>query len=224
MTTEPARILVWDGAIRLVHWLMVILVPLLWWTAEEGHMDWHRSFGLTMFGLVLFRLIWGLIGTWTARFASMVKRIGSLTSYVAKLRNRESGASFGHSPLAVLSVFALLLALATQVSTGLFAVDIDGLESGPLAVLVSFEAGRQFAEVHEFNFNLLAALIGLHVAAIAVYHFVLKEKLVGPMVTGRRSRADFASAPLPDNRLRLLPAITAAGLSVACAVAISNFG
>lgn len=224
MTTEPAQILVWDGAVRLVHWLMVILVPLLWWTAEEGHMDWHRSFGLTMFGLVLFRLTWGLIGTWTARFAPMVKRIGSLSSYVGRFRNRQPGASFGHSPLAVLSVFALLLALATQVATGLFVVDIDGLESGPLAVLVSFETGRQFAEVHEFNFNLLAALIGLHIAAIAVYHFVLKEKLVGSMVTGRRSRADFSSAPLPDNRLRLPPVIAAAGLSLVCVIAISNFG
>jgi len=224
MTTEPARILVWDGAIRLVHWLMVILVPLLWWTAEEGYMDWHRSLGLTMFGIVLFRLIWGLIGTWTARFAPMARRIGSLKSYVGKLRNREHGASFGHSPLAALSVFALLLALSTQVTTGLFSVDVDGLESGPLAVLVSFETGRQFADVHEFNFNLLAALIGLHIAAIAIYQFVLKEKLVRPMITGRRSRADLSGGQLPENKVRLLPMIVAAALSLICIIAIANFG
>jgi cytochrome b len=224
MTTEPAPILVWDATIRLVHWLMVILVPLLWWTAEEGYMDWHRSFGLTMFGLVFFRLIWGLIGTWTARFAPMARQIGSLKSYVGKFRNREHGASFGHSPLAALSVFALLLALTTQVTTGLFSVDVDGLESGPLAVLVSFETGRQFADVHEFNFNLLAALIGLHIAAIAIYQFVLKEKLVRPMITGRRSRADFSAGQLPENKVRLLPMIVAAVLSMACIIAISNFG
>lgn len=224
MTTEPARILVWDSAIRLVHWLMVVLVPLLWWTAEEGHMDWHRRFGLTMFGLVLFRLIWGLVGTWTARFIPMVQRIGSLSCYVQKLRSREHGPIFGHSPLAVLGVFTLLLALAIQVATGLLSIDVDGLESGPLAVLVSFETGRQFAEVHEFNFNLLAALIGLHIAAIAVYHFILKEKLVAPMVTGRRPRADFSNTQLPENRLRLLPMTAAAVLSLGCVIAISNFG
>ncbi|MEJ6595341.1 cytochrome b/b6 domain-containing protein [Parasphingorhabdus sp.] len=224
MTTEPARILVWDGAIRLVHWLMVILIPLLWWTAEEGYMDWHRNLGLAMFGLVLFRLIWGLIGTWTARFVPMARRIGSLKSYVGKLRNQENGASFGHSPLAVLGVCALLLALSTQVTTGLFSVDVDGLESGPLAVLVSFEIGRQFADVHEFSFNLLVALIGLHIAAIAIYQFVLKEKLVRPMITGRRSRADFSAGQLPENRLRLLPFIVAAVLSLACIITISNFG
>lgn len=224
MTTEPVRILVWDGAVRLVHWLMVLLVPLLWWTAEEGHMDWHRRLGLTIFGLVLFRLIWGLVGSWTARFGPMVRRIGSLPSHLGKLRRRKQEAAFGHSPLAVLSVFALLLALAAQVTTGLFSVDVDGLESGPLAVLVSFETGRLFADVHEFNFNLLAALIALHIIAIAIYHFILKERLVAPMVTGRRARTDFANAKLPENRLRWLPLICAAALSLACTIAIVNFG
>tara|TARA_R110000787_G_scaffold26080_6_gene73074 strand:- start:6537 stop:7187 length:651 start_codon:yes stop_codon:yes gene_type:complete len=216
--------LVWDFAIRLVHWLMVLLVPLLWWTAEEGLMDWHRRLGLTMFGLVLFRLIWGLIGTWTARFLPMVKRIGSLKSYVGKLQKRDYAPTFGHSPLAVLSVFALLLALATQVTTGLFSVDVDGLESGPLAVLVSFDTGRQFAEIHEFNFNLLAALIGLHIVAIAVYHFVVKERLVRPMITGGRPRSDFSGEELPENRLRPMPMMVAITLSLISIVAISSFG
>lgn len=187
-------------------------------------MDWHRRLGLTMFGLVLFRLIWGFIGSWTARFLPMVQRIGLLPSYVGKLRNRQYGPTFGHSPLAVLSVFALLLALATQVTTGLFSVDVDGLESGPLAVLVSFDTGRQFAEIHEFNFNLLAALIGLHIVAIAIYHFVVKDRLVRPMITGRRPRADFSSAELPENRPRLIAMIVAAALSLICVVAIAGFG
>lgn len=224
MAVGSARVLVWDWAIRLVHWLMVVLVPLLWWTAEEGYMDWHRRLGLTMLGLVLFRLIWGLIGTWTARFAPMARRIGSLNSYVRKLRNREHGATFGHGPLAVISVFALLLALATQVTTGLFSVDIDGLESGPLAVLVSFETGRQVAEIHEFNFNLLVGLIGLHIAAIAIYHFVLKDKLIRPMISGRRSRSDFSEAPLPENRLRPIALIAAMLVSAGCVAAIASFG
>ena len=224
MTTEPAQILVWDGAVRLVHWLMAILVPLLWWTAEQDHMDWHKSLGLTMFGLVLFRLLWGFWGTWTARFVPMVRGMRSLNSYIGKLRRREPGPTFGHSPLAALSVFALLLVLATQVTTGLFSVDVDGLEAGPLAVMVSFETGRRFAEIHEFNFNLLAVLIGLHVAAIALYHFGLKEKLVGAMVTGRRSRTDFSGEALPENRPRKDVMIATAVISVACIFAIANFG
>ena len=224
MQAPPQRILVWDWTVRLVHWLMVLLVPLLWWTAEEGHMGWHKSLGLTMFGLVLFRLIWGLIGSWTARFVPMAGRLGSLKSYLRKLRNREHDASFGHSPLAVLSVFALLAALTMQVSTGVFSVDVDGLESGPLAILVSFETGRQFAEVHEINFNILATLIGLHIVAIAIYHFLLKENLVRPMITGRRSRTDFSDEQLPENRMRPIPAMVAAIFSLACVLLIWSFG
>ena len=224
MSAHSERVLVWDWSIRLVHWLMVLLVPFLWWTAEEGYMDWHKRLGLTMLGLVLFRLIWGLIGTWTARFVPMVRRIGSLKSYVGKLRNRQSVATFGHGPLAIISVFALLLALATQISTGLFSVDVDGLESGPLAVLISFETGRQVAEIHEFNFNVLVTLIGLHIAAIAVYHFVLKEKLIQPMISGHRSRSDFSEAALPENRLRPIPMVAAVLLSVGCVAAIASFG
>ena len=224
MSAHSERVLVWDWAIRLVHWLMVLLVPFLWWTAEEGYMDWHKRLGLTMLGLVLFRLIWGLIGTWTARFVPMVRRIGSLKSYVGKLRNRQYVATFGHGPLAIISVFALLLALATQISTGLFSVDVDGLESGPLAVLVTFETGRQVAEIHEFNFNVLVTLIGLHIAAIAVYHFVLKEKLIQPMISGHRSRSDFSEAALPENRLRPIPMVAAVLLSVGCVAAVASFG
>lgn len=224
MTVDTPRILVWDSAVRLVHWLLVILVPLLWWTAEEGYMDWHRRLGLTMTGLVLFRLIWGLVGTWTARFVPMVRGLGSIKSYIRQLRPGEYRASFGHSPLAVLGVFALLLALATQVATGLFSVDVDGLESGPLAVLVSFDTGRQLAEIHELNFNLLAVLIALHVTAVALYHFVLKANLVRPMITGRRFRTDFPDNTIPRNHARPLPMTVAIVLSLACVFAISNFG
>lgn len=224
MAMNAPRIMVWDWAVRLVHWLMVILVPLLWWTAEEGHMDWHKSLGLTMLGIVLFRLIWGLIGTTTARFVPMVERIKSLQSYVGHLRSGRYIASFGHSPLAVFGVFALLLALTTQIGTGLFSVDVDGLESGPLAVLVSFDVGRQLAEVHEFNFNLLAALIGLHLTAIAIYHFALNANLVGPMVHGHRPSSDFPDRKLPDIRIRLFRLVAAIVLSLACVIAISEFG
>lgn len=187
-------------------------------------MDWHRRLGLVMVGLVLFRLIWGFIGTWTARFLPMLRRLRSLKSYLGNLRNKDRTPTFGHSPLGILSVFALLLALATQVTTGLFSVDVDGLESGPLAVLVTFDTGRQFADIHEFNFNILAGLIGLHIIAIATYHFVLKEKLVKPMITGRRARADFSGSETPEARMPPLSTVVAAIIALICVWGISTFG
>jgi len=224
MAGGTARITVWDWALRLVHWLMVLIVPLLWWTAEEGIMDWHRRLGLTLLSLVLFRLLWGLWGPWTARFWPMLRQIGSAPSYARTMFERKDHATFGHNPMGVLSVFALLLALSVQLGTGLFAVDVDGLESGPLSILVSFDMGRQFAEIHEINFNILLGFIVLHLVAIAVYQFFLKDNLIGPMVTGRRAREDFADGTLPEIRVRPIALILGILLSAAIVYGVMNAG
>jgi cytochrome b len=86
-----------------------------------------------------------------------------------------------------LSVLALIVLLLAQVMLGLFAVDVDGIESGPLSLYVSFETGRLAAEWHEAVFNVLLALTALHIVAIAWYRVVKKEKLVEAMIHGTRA-------------------------------------
>ncbi|KCZ47796.1 MULTISPECIES: cytochrome b/b6 domain-containing protein [unclassified Hyphomonas] len=218
------RILVWDGALRLFHWSVVLLVAAMWWTAENGVMDWHRRMGMILVGLLAFRIVWGLIGPQTARFGSW--RIGpaAILGYIRNLRSGVHKPSFGHNPMGTLSVIAILAALFVQVGTGLFAVDVDGLESGPLASLVSFEAGRQAAEIHEISFNVLLALIGLHVAAIVTYLFFFKDNLVRPMVTGRRASEDFGDASLSDARLSWLRLTIAVAAAFAAMWGVSNAG
>ncbi len=220
MTSDSAQTLVWDWTIRLFHWLIVLLIPLMWWTGEEGMMDWHRRLGLTMFALVLFRLVWGIVGSWTARFVPMIRRLGSLPTYVRGLIARRNGPSFGHSPIGSLAVFALLAALSIQVGTGLFSVDVDGLESGPLAILISFKTGREIADFHELNFNILVALIALHIIAVAIYRFVLKDDLVRPMVTGRRGDVEAVSAV----KVRPMALIASVMIVAASLYAVINAG
>ncbi|WP_109354162.1 cytochrome b/b6 domain-containing protein [Sphingorhabdus sp. EL138] len=220
MTADTAQTLVWDWTIRLFHWLIVLLIPLMWWTAEEGMMDWHRRLGLTMFALVLFRLIWGFVGTWTARFVPMIKRLGSLSAYVRDLFVRRNNPSFGHSPVGSLAVFALLTALSIQVGTGLFSVDVDGLESGPLAILVSFKTGREIADFHELNFDILVALIALHIIAVAIYRLVLKNDLVRPMVTGRRDDVE----PVSVVKIRPVAFIISMAVVAGSVYAVMNAG
>ncbi len=224
MTSSAPRIVIWDWALRLVHWLVVLLVPALWWTAEQGWMGWHQRFGLTLLSLVLFRVFWGFFGTWTARFLPMVMSLGSLPSYLRTAFSPHGQATFGHNPLGTLSVFALLAALLTQLGTGLFTVDVDGLESGPLAIFVSFDTGRQFADIHELNFNILVGFIALHIAAIATYRFWLNDNLVTPMITGRRARDDFRDGDLPDIRVRLFAFAASALLAAAGVYAVLNAG
>ena len=219
------RILVWDGALRLFHWSTVLLVAAMWWTAENGIMDWHKRMGMILLGLISFRLVWGLLGPRTARFTSWQIGPAAILGYLKGLTGGAHKPSFGHNPVGTLSVIAMLLALCVQVGTGLFSVDVDGLESGPLASLVSFEAGRQAAEIHETAFNLLVILIGLHIAAIVTYLVFFKDNLVRPMVTGRRASEDFeAGQTLADNKLSWPRLAIALAIAVAVMWAVFNGG
>jgi cytochrome b len=218
---EPQKhVLVWDWTIRLFHWLIVLGVATMWWTAEQGMMDWHRRVGLVLLGLLAYRLVWGLIGPGTARLYRLVPSPRSLMSYGRDLLARRHTPHAGHNPVGSLSVIAMLLALVTQVTTGLFSVDVDGLESGPLATKVSFETGRFFAGIHETSFNVLLALIALHIVAIAAYYLVFRDNLVRPMLTGRRSEADFAPHNPTDARASWLRVLISAALAFGAVSAV----
>jgi cytochrome b len=177
---ERTRIAVWDRPVRIVHWLFVLLIPVSWWTAADGTMEWHQRSGLVLLGLLVFRIVWGLIGSSTARFASFVRGPGTILSF---LRGRIAS-PIGHNPLGALSVLALLGALGLQIGLGLFAADEDWLWPGPLTGFIGEELAGEIAEWHEWTFNVLLAAIALHVAAIAFYLLVKRRNLVGPMVTG----------------------------------------
>jgi cytochrome b len=174
---------VWDLSIRLFHWLLAALIVFSWW-AHEDHLDWHRLSGFAIAGLLVFRLWWGLAGSSTARFSSFLKSPAGVLAY---LRGAATGP--GHNPLGGWSVVAMLATLTLQVGLGLFAVDQDGFESGPLSRFVDFETGRLAAAGHELVFNLLVGLIVLHLLAIGWYG-VRRKNLVGPMITGRTAPAD----------------------------------
>ncbi len=207
----PVR--VWDIPTRLFHWLLVLLLGSSWWSAEQGAMDWHRLFGTILLGLLLFRLIWGFFGSNTARFASFVRSPAKVLAY---LRSSGPGTRTpGHNPLGALSVLAMLLLLTVQIGTGLFAVDIDGLESGHLSFLVSFDLGRTAAGIHHLSFTLLQIVVSVHVAAVLFYLIVRKRNLIRPMVTGSDSQLDTAHGALASaSPLRLIvSALVAAGLA-----------
>lgn len=175
----------WDGPTRIIHWGLVLLIGFAWWTAETHRMEWHRLAGYSILGLLVFRLIWGFLGSGSARFSRFVKGPAATLAYVRTLPSRAHSATPGHNPLGAWSVLAILGLLALQVVTGLFSVDVDGLESGPLSDRVSFDTGRVFAGVHELSFTALQVLILLHVAAVLFYAVYKRADLVRPMVTGR---------------------------------------
>lgn len=175
----------WDGPTRIVHWALVIAIGFAWWAAENERMSLHRLAGYTVIGLVVFRLIWGFVGSRTAQFASFVRGPAATLAYARSLPSREHNAVPGHNPLGALSVLAIIAVLLVQVITGLFSVDVDGLESGPLSDRVDFDTGRLFAQWHEWSFTTLQVFAALHIAAVIFYAVYKRADLVRPMVTGR---------------------------------------
>ena len=173
---------VWDLPIRLFHWTLAALIGFSWWSAEEHHTDWHIWSGIAILTLLIFRLLWGLVGSSTVRFANFVRGPKAVRAY---LRDAKGWRPVGHTPLGAVSVVALLLATAIQVGLGLISVDEDGLVEGPLAHLVSLDTSDAAQDVHEIFFYVLLALIVLHVAAILFYRLVLGKKLAGAMIGGR---------------------------------------
>lgn len=171
---------VWDLPTRLFHWVLAGLIGFSWWSAKNDHVDWHIWSGFGILTLLLFRLLWGLFGSSTARFAGFVRGPKAVLGYL-----RGNWRGIGHNPLGALSVLALLAATMAQVTLGLFSSDEDGLFSGPLAQWVGFDASEQITGLHEDFFNVLLVLIGVHVAAILFYALFRRTNLLGPMITGR---------------------------------------
>ncbi len=184
----PKR-LVWDLPVRLTHWLIAGLILFSWWSVKNHHTDWHIWSGIAILTLLLFRLMWGVVGSSTARFTGFVRGPRAVADY---LRGRWRG--IGHTPLGALSVVAMFLAIAVQVGLGLFNEDEDGLYAGPLANLLSPDTTEKIHELHELNFKLLLGLIVLHVGAI-IYYRVRGKHLTKPMITGRGT-TDPAAAPM----------------------------
>jgi cytochrome b len=174
---------VWDLPLRLFHWLLALSVAAAIVTGEIGGnlIDWHGRIGVLILGLLVFRIIWGFVGSTHARFSSFFPTPAKIAAY---LKGQWQG--HGHNPLGAVSVLALLGVLATLVGAGLFAND-DIAFQGPLFSLVNKSLSDKLSAVHELAFNVLAGLLILHIAAIVFYVRVKKHNLVVPMLTGKKS-------------------------------------
>ncbi len=204
------RIKLWDLPTRIFHWALVVLVVAAIVTAKIGGnaMDWHGRIGLTIVGLIAFRVVWGFIGSTHSRFASFFPTPAKLLPYV-----RGQWPGVGHNPLGAFSVFALLLVIAAQFSTGLFAND-DVAFNGPLSGLISKELSDRLTGIHKFSVNVLYALIALHVGAIGYYASVKKDNLVKAMVIGWKDLA-------PHQETASATSASVVALVVALAIALA---
>lgn len=179
-----APVHVWDFPTRFFHWALVVLFAVQIWSGKAEKIEIHIAAGLTLIGLLIFRLIWGFIGGSTARFGEFVTGPRGVLDY---LRGRR-GPAIGHNPLGGWSVLTMLMLLLVQAGLGLFASDEDAVDAGPLSDWVSFEAAQRLLENHETLSDILLILIGVHVAAV-LYYLLRGNNLITPMLSGRRADA-----------------------------------
>ena len=178
---------IWDSPTRAMHWLLVISIATCWWTAENGELEYHAYSGYVALWVVLLRLYWGFVGSSTAKFVNFLRGPRTVFNYARTLHRRDTAPALGHNALGAISVLVILASVLAVVITGLFAVDIDVIYSGPLSSYVDFRQGRRLARLHGGTlFDVLLVVIALHLLAVSFYYGWKRQNLVGAMITGKR--------------------------------------
>lgn len=214
------RVRVWDLPTRIFHWTLFASVVGLVVTAKVGGnaMVWHFRLGEVVLALLLFRLVWGLVGGRWSRFSSFLHSPRTLWLYLRGQGGAEL--SIGHSPLGAGSVFALLAALMLQVLSGLFSDDEIAF-AGPLTRFVSGDTVSLATWYHKaIGQWLVIGLVVLHIVAVLYYLWRKKHNLITPMVLGDKHLPAPASASRDDTGSRLLALV----LLAACGVAAKMVG
>ena len=179
--------MVWDLGLRVFHWVLAALVVAALWLGHLGPIikTWHFWAGYGIAALLIFRLVWGFCGGRHARFRDFLRGPRVISQYAGSLPERRPSAWPGHNPIGGLAVIVVLLLLAVQVGTGLFADD-EVFSAGPLAGTVTEEARQRASAWHGIGGWLVISFIALHLGAMVFYAFWKRENLVLPMITGRK--------------------------------------
>ncbi|KQU78295.1 MULTISPECIES: cytochrome b/b6 domain-containing protein [unclassified Rhizobacter] len=212
-TTTPVR--VWDLPTRLFHWLLVICIVGSVVSAKLGGnaMEWHLRFGLMVFTLLAFRLLWGFVGGRWSRFASFLHAPSTLLRHLRGQGRRDEWLEVGHSPSGALSVFAMLAILGLQVASGLVADD-EISTTGPLIKFVSGATSSLATSWHKhWGQWLIYLLVALHIAAILFYLLKRGNNLTGAMLRGDKALSDDTPASRDSAATRALALV----LLLACA-------
>ncbi|UNM96090.1 cytochrome b/b6 domain-containing protein [Ignatzschineria rhizosphaerae] len=190
---------VWDFPTRAFHWILVIAMAICVYTSynlserfnipfstsDMSALQLHQYAGTLILSLLIFRIIWGIVGATTARFTNFIKGPSQIIDYLKASKTSTEG----HNPLGALMVIALILILLVQVITGLFLEDNSwAWGNAPLADKISGTTRGIMASLHTNGRAVLLWLIGIHIAAVFIYIMVKRQNLIKAMITGKRSQ------------------------------------
>lgn len=193
------RVRAWDGPTRLFKWALVLLVFTAWVTYQAGDagLPWHIRNGYAILILLVFRLLWGVVGSSTSRFSAWVVWPWRALAYALALLAGRGRRYLGHNPLGGWMIITLLVLAASQGVSGLFTVDNNGLAGGPFANLDFGDPTplqRSLSRWHHLGFYVLAALAIVHVLVNLWYQLAKDDPVIAAMVVGTKPSHDFADA------------------------------
>ena len=198
------KIRVWDRFVRFFHWSLVISFALSYWSAKAGKHELHALFGYFLVGLVLVRLVWGLVGSRYARFTNFIHTPAEVLRYLKAIAAGHPRRFLGHNPAGGIMVIALLATLVFITFTGLTVlavIDFDGPLLGLLKPMTDQEAYAAWSS-HAYAVNIILGMVGLHLAGVILATVQHKENLVRAMITGYKDRDDqtntIATPPAED--------------------------
>lgn len=188
------KIQVWDVPIRLFHWALVVMIVVCIYTIDIGKVQVHQYAGVFVLILLVFRVIWGLIGSTTARFWDFVKSPVAAYHYLRYGITKTEG----HNPLGAYMVLFMLLVLFVQVGTGLFLEDNTYIQDSPLYKFVTAGERKTLLMIHKYNLYVIYAMITVHVTVIFVYLIFRGQNLVKTMIIGNRTEEEL-HVPLSES-------------------------
>ncbi len=166
-----AKVKVWDIAVRLFHWSLVLSFAIAWFSAEVWD-ALHEYSGYIVGGLVVFRILWGLIGSRYARFRQFIYRPSMVFGYLRDSLAGKAKRYIGHNPAGGAMVIALLLSVAGVVISGIAMISDR------------FWGVEWVGEIHEVLSTFTLILIALHVAGVLYASYEHRENLIRSMITG----------------------------------------
>jgi cytochrome b len=183
------QVTVWDLGVRVFHWLLVLSVIICAFTgflAPRNWLDLHLILGCVIAALIIFRLVWGWLGSRYARFASFPISPEGIARHLLEIIEKRPHPELGHNPLGALMVYGLLLVLSLIIATGVVALG-GVVKQGPLAFLASYAVGSPTRQLHQLLAIALLVMIGLHLAGVAFESRRSGSNLVRAMITGHKA-------------------------------------
>ncbi len=217
MSAKTTRIRIWDRPVRLFHWTLLALVATSYASGKGGAWTLHYAAGYAILTLVLFRILWGFVGSENARFARFLKSPLAALRQLSRLTKRDADQETSHNPAGGWMVVVLLALLFAQALSGLFANHDPGFsysQHGPLALKVGEATSESLSALHLAIQRYLLLAIALHVLAIMFYKVVKGHELVMPMLTGEKLLPEGISAPRPAPGRLALGLLVLAGSAV----------